>query len=193
MAIAGTTGEAPTLTGHEISHGLIQNEAGLVYWDEPGALNESYADVFGTLVKQFVNKQKFSEADWLIGSKAFTEAITGSGLRSLRSPGTAYNDPIVGRDQQPDHMSKFVVTNLDSGGVHINSGIPSRAFYLVAELLQDSFAAGRIWYDTLCDKLKSRSNFADAVACTTKVAQEKHGANSKEHRAVKKAWKAVGL
>ena len=83
-------------------------------------------------------------------------------LRSMKAPGTAYDDPVLGKDPQPDHWSGFVRTPEDNGGVHINSGIPNRAFYLAARGLGGKAweKAGRIWYETLRDpKLKPGSGF----------------------------------
>src|ERR1044072_7997858 len=108
--------------GHELTHGVTQYEAGLVYQDQPGALNEHFSDVFGSLVRQFAKKQKAKQADWLIGKGICAPGIQGVALRSMKAPGTAYNDPLIGKDPQPAHMSHFVQTTADFGGVHINSG-----------------------------------------------------------------------
>ena len=114
--------------GHELTHGVTQFTAGLVYQDQPGALNEHMSNVFGSLVKQRAKKQTAKQADWLIGEGLFTNKINGVALRSMKAPGTGYNDPLIGKDPQPDHMSKYVKTAKDNGGVHINSGIPNKAF-----------------------------------------------------------------
>ena len=90
--------------GHELTHGVTEDEAGLVYMFQPGALNESISDVFGSLIKQRKAKQTAAEADWLIGAGLFTSAVNGSALRSMKAPGTAYDDPVLGKDPQPDHM-----------------------------------------------------------------------------------------
>lgn len=95
-------------------------------------MNESFSDIFGSLVKQQVLGQTAEEADWLIGEGIFTSKVKGSALRSLKAPGTAYDDPVLGKDSQPSDMSRFVQTNDDNGGVHTNSGIPNHAFYLAA-------------------------------------------------------------
>jgi Zn-dependent metalloprotease len=100
---------------------------------------------------------------------------------------------VLGKDPQPGHMRDYVHTVEDNGGVHINSGIPNRAFYEAAVRL-GGYAwekAGLIWYKTLCDRLKPLSNFSDAVRLTTAVAKELFGAT--EAKAVKDAWKVVGL
>lgn len=179
--------------GHEFSHGVIQHEAALVYWDQSGALNEHMADVFGTLLKQRLLHQTVKSADWVVGSGLFTSHVRGVGLRSMRDPGSAYDDPIIGKDPQPGHMKNFRKTNDDNGGVHVNSGIPNRAFYLVCEQLNDQWRPGQIWYAALCNRLKSRSVFRDCAVLTAAVAAEMFGANGKEHTAVKKAWAAVGI
>jgi Zn-dependent metalloprotease len=180
--------------GHELTHGVIESEASLVYADQSGALNESISDVFGVLIKQHVLGQTANEADWLIGADLLTPRIKGIGLRSMAHPGTAYDDPLLGKDPQPDHMRKFVITQEDNGGVHINSGIPNRAFYLAAKTL-GGFAwekAGRIWYDTLCDKrLHSEASFAAFADLT--LAHARHLFGPDEAKAVRHAWSEVGV
>jgi Zn-dependent metalloprotease len=180
---------------HELTHGVTQHEANLAYWDQSGALNESMSDVFGSLVKQYQRKQTADQADWIIGEGLFTSNVIGVGIRSMKAPGTAYNDPVLGKDPQPGHMKDYVRTVEDNGGVHINSGIPNHAFY-VAALEMGGYAwdkAGRIWYKTLTDKLKERSTFQQACDLTVEAAGELFGANSLEQQAVKKGWSEVGI
>ena len=95
------------------------------------------------------------DADWVIGAGLFTSAVDGVGLRSMKAPGTAFDDALLGKDPQPDHMSRFVHTLDDNGGVHINSGIPNRAFVLAARAVGGTSAegAGRIWYAALTSGL----------------------------------------
>ncbi|MFJ8637451.1 M4 family metallopeptidase [Streptomyces sp. NPDC093568] len=105
-------------------------------WEgEQGALHTSIADVFGQLAKQYTLNQGVEEADWICGAGLLAPAINGVGLRSLKAPGTAYDDRILRQDPQPAHMCNYVRTRKDQGGIHINSGIPNHAFYLVAERL----------------------------------------------------------
>ena len=118
--------------GHELGHGVTETEAGLEYFGQSGAMNESLSDVWGSLVKQYKNHQDAASADWLIGSEVWTPTIAGDALRSMKAPGTAYDDPLVGKDPQPADMENYVETIQDNGGVHINSGIPNHAFYLAA-------------------------------------------------------------
>ena len=158
--------------GHELTHGVTQYEAALEYEGQAGALNESFSDVFGSLVKQYSLKQKADKADWLIGNGLFTRKVKGIALRSMKEPGTAYNDPTIGKDPQPGHMKDYVKTTSDNGGVHINSGIPNRAFYLTAMEL-GGYAwekAGKIWYIALTERLRERSNFQSLATITFEIA-----------------------
>jgi Zn-dependent metalloprotease len=181
--------------GHELTHGVTQYEAQLTYANQPGALNESMSDVFGSLVKQRTLNHTAAQADWIIGQGLFTANINGVGIRSMKAPGTAYDDPVLGKDPQPAHMNDYKNVDYDNGGVHINSGIPNHAFYATAKEL-GGFAwekAGRIWYVTLADKLSSSSDFQQAANLTFQVAGELYGANSLEQQAVRNGWAAVGI
>ena len=183
------------IIGHELTHGIVQFEANLAYEGQAGALNESFADVFGSLVKQYKNRQKAEDADWLIGEGLLKAKVHGKALRSMKEPGTAYDDPVLGKDPQPAHMKNYVETYDDNGGVHINSGIPNRAFY-EASIRIGGYAwekAGQIWYVALRDRFKAASDFKDAAKITFSVASETFGKNSKEAKAVSEAWKAVGI
>jgi Zn-dependent metalloprotease len=182
--------------GHELAHGVTEDEAELAYLFQPGALNESLSDVFGSLVRQYALRQTVDEADWLIGAGLFTAVVNGVALRSMKAPGTAYDDPVVGRDPQPAHMKDFVRTYDDNGGVHINSGIPNRAFYLVAGALGGHAweRAGRIWYETLRDpQLRTNAGFARFARLTLGCAARLYGAGSLEEEAVRDAWRQVGV
>ncbi len=181
------------IIGHELTHGVTQYEANLIYRNQSGALSESFSDVFGSLVKQRINNQSASEADWLIGAALFTSNVNGQAIRSMKNPGTAYDDPVLGKDPQPGHMSDYVETTSDNGGVHINSGIPNKAFYETAKEI-GGFAwekAGKIWYVTLRDKLKSTSDFKEAAELTVETAGELYGES--EQIAVKNGWAKVGI
>ncbi|HKQ21322.1 MAG TPA: M4 family metallopeptidase [Nitrososphaeraceae archaeon] len=181
--------------GHELSHGVTQYEAALQYEGQSGALNESFSDVFGSLVKQYALGQKAERADWLIGNGLFSKKVNGIALRSMKAPGTAYDDSTIGKDPQPGHMKNYVNTTSDNGGVHINSGIPNRAFYLTAIEL-GGYAwkeAGKIWYVTLTEKLNERSDFQDLANKTMEVSTHIYGKGSKEQKAVLKSWKLVGI
>jgi Zn-dependent metalloprotease len=183
------------VVGHELTHGVTQYEAALEYQGEPGALNESFSDVFGSLVKQYSKKQTVDKADWLIGKGIFKKKVKGQALRSMKEPGTAYNDPVIGKDPQPAHYDDLFTKSDDNYGVHINSGIPNRAFYLTA-LELGGYAwvkAGKIWYTTLMDRLREKSDFQKAANSTFEVAGSLYGSNSREQKAVKNAWDQVGI
>ncbi|MBC7725085.1 MAG: M4 family metallopeptidase, partial [Burkholderiaceae bacterium] len=140
-----------SVIGHELGHGVTQYAANLTYQGQSGALNESISDVFGALVEQHERGQDAGSANWLIGEGLFTDQVEGTALRSMKAPGTAYDDDVLGKDPQPGHMDDYIETTEDNGGVHLNSGIPNRAFHLVATAIGGNAweQAGRIWYDTL--------------------------------------------
>ncbi len=182
--------------GHELTHGVTEHEAGLNYSGQSGALNESISDVFGSLIKQYANKQSAADADWLIGAGLLAKGVKGVALRSMKAPGSAYDDPVLGKDPQPAKMSDYVNTTSDNGGVHINSGIPNHAFYLAAIAIGGKAweKAGRIWYQTLADPhLKPNANFKTFATLTVDNANKLYGTGSAEAKAVLNAWQSVGL
>jgi hypothetical protein len=182
--------------GHELTHGVTELTAGLTYRGQSGALNESVSDVFGSLVRQRLLGQRADEADWLIGADLFTDAVQGVALRSMAAPGTAYDDPVLGRDPQPGHMDDFVVTRDDNGGVHINSGIPNRAFHLAATAV-GGFAwetVGQVWYAVLTGPgISADCDFRTFAELTVAAARDGHGDGSAVARAVESAWQQVGV
>jgi Zn-dependent metalloprotease len=182
------------VVAHELSHGVTETEAGLIYFEQAGALNESISDVFGSLVKQYNLKQSADQADWIIGEGLLAEGINGVGLRSMAAPGTAYDDPMLGKDPQPAHMDNYIETREDNGGVHLNSGIPNHAFYLAAKAL-GGYAwelAGHAWYDTVCDKeLPQDADFKTFAQFTIRHGQQRF--NQSVSQAIEQAWKEVGV
>lgn len=181
--------------GHELTHGVTQYEAGLQYYGEPGALNESFSDVFGSLVKQKVKNQTAEEADWIIGEGLLGPTVNGVGIRSMKAPGTAYDDSVLGKDPQPAHMKDKYTGYEDNAGVHINSGIPNYAFYLAAVEI-GGYAwekAGKIWYIALRDRLRAKADFQKAANVTIQIAGELYGVSSHEQKAVQNAWQKVGV
>ena len=183
---------------HELTHGVTQFTAGLEYHTQSGALNESISDVFGSLVKQWSRKQTAQEADWLIGADIFTPEIEGDALRSMKAPGQAYDNDLLGKDPQPDHMNRYVqlpdTDAGDNGGVHINSGIPNKAFYLTAVGI-GGFAwevPGHIWFESL-KASNPNSQFQDFADTTYTKAGELYGTGGAEQQAVLEAWREVGI
>jgi Zn-dependent metalloprotease len=189
--------------GHELTHGVTQYTANLEYEFQSGALNESMSDVFGSMIKQYFyagGKQLAKDADWLIGEGIFLPSITGAAaLRSMKAPGTAYNNPKIGKDRQPADMDGYAnMPNTDAGdngGVHINSGIPNRAFYL-ASVGFGGYSwekAGKIWYAALTDEklqgIDSSTAFTTFADLTTQHAGDLFDAEAAA--IVKKAWTDV--
>lgn len=185
-----------SVIAHELGHGVTEHAGGLTYQGQSGALNESISDVFGALAEQFRDQQTADRASWLIGAGIFTDQVQGRALRSMAAPGTAYDDDVLGRDPQPGSMADYVETSSDNGGVHLNSGIPNRAFHLVATRL-GGFAwerAGLIWYRTLTGgALRPDADFATFAELTRQTAAAEYGEASEEAAAVTEAWRTVGV
>lgn len=183
---------------HELAHGVTEHTAGLEYHNQSGALNESMSDVFGSLVKQWSKKQSAAQGDWLIGAEVFTPGIKADALRSMKAPGTAFNNALFGKDPQPDHMSKYAdlpdTDDGDNGGVHINSGIPNKAFYLVATGIGGKAweAPGHIWYEAL-KASGAETDFQEFADTTFMKADQLYGAGSVQQKAVLDAWGKVGI
>jgi Zn-dependent metalloprotease len=185
-----------SVIGHELAHGVTERTARLRYRNQSGALNEHMSDVFGALVEQYAMGQDAASATWLIGEGVFTDAIDGRAIRSMREPGTAYDDDILGKDPQPDHFERYIETDEDNGGVHLNSGIPNRAFAL-ASIELGGFAwehTGRVWYDVLTSgRLPPTVGFRRFASEVVHAAGERYGATSPEQRAIAAGWAEVGL
>jgi Zn-dependent metalloprotease len=182
--------------GHELTHGVTASEIALEYTGQSGALNESVSDVFGSLVKQHALGQSASEADWLIGADLLAPGIDGVALRSMKAPGTAYDDPLLGKDPQPATMDGYVTTAKDSGGVHTNSGIPNHAFYLLATALGGNAwdRAGHVWYGALTDRsVPKRATFSRFAQATVAAAHALEPEADDLADAVTSAWSGVGV
>lgn len=178
------------VVAHEMTHGLTTNTANLVYKDQSGALNESMSDVFGVLVETYdkYNVQnggqwQFNPADWVVGDDIYTPSTPGDALRSLADP-TLYG--------QPAHMSNYVYTTSDNGGVHTNSGIPNKAAFLVAQSIGCEKTA-KIYYRALTVYFTSSTDFYNARLGLIQATKDLYGANSSEAQAVATAFDQVGI
>jgi Zn-dependent metalloprotease len=186
--------KSPDVFGHELSHGVVEFTANLDYYSQSGALNEHFADVFGSLVEQRLRGEDAGTANWLIGDEIMAEGLYGEALRSMAHPGTAYDNPILGKDPQPAHMSNYYAGPADNQGVHINSGIPNRAFYLAAmEIGTD--AAGLIWYAGL-QNLWPTATFVDAatvLAAQARILARDGKVDRNAAQTVRSAFRDVGI
>lgn len=170
------------VVGHELTHAVTERSAGLVYENQPGALNESFSDVFGMLVEA-----SNGSTDWLMGEDVYTPNTANDALRSMSDPG-AYG--------QPAHMNDYqYLPNTeqgDWGGVHTNSGIPNKAFYNIASNIGLD-KSGKIYYRALTVYLTSQSDFMDARNALLQAATDLYGASSVEYQAVADGYAAVGI
>ncbi len=180
--------------GHELTHGVTQYAAGLVYAYESGALNESFSDIFGEEVEYYAK----GEVDWLTGADFSKEP--GGAFRSMSDP-NAFGDPDT-------YLGELWYLNVgDNGGVHINSGVQNKWFYLLVEggTGEDDFgnayavegighaAAAAIAYRNLSVYLGPFSEYYDARDGANQAAADLFGADSPEARACAAAWEAVGV
>ena len=178
--------------GHEFTHAVTEHTAGLVYQGQSGALNESVSDVFASCLKQRLLGHTADQADWLVGEGIFLPSVRGRALRSMAEPGTAYDDPALGKDPQVGSMADYVETTQDNGGVHLNSGIPNRAYHLAAIALGGNAweGVGRIWYAALTSGLGPDTDFAQFAVATVAAAGD---VSAEARDAVAGAWAEVGV
>lgn len=174
----------PDVVGHELTHGVTEYTSNLEYYGESGALNEAFSDVIGNDIQR---------KNWLVGDDIYTPNIAGDALRSMSNP-TLYD--------QPDHYSDLYTGSSDNGGVHTNSGIINKAYYLLAQggtfhgvavngIGRD--AAVQIYYSAFTNYLTSSSDFSNARAAVIQAANDLYGANSAQATAAAKSFDAVGV
>ncbi len=177
------------IVGHEFAHGVTQSSAGLIYYGESGALNESFSDIFGEMVES-----------WSEGNCDYLLAADREAIRSFINP-NAYGQPDT-------YLGDFWYTgDGDNGGVHYNSGVQNHWFYLLSEggsgtndLGQSYNVTGitnvkarQIAYRALVMYLTYSSEYIDARRATLDAASDIYGQCSPEAIAVGNAWHAVGV
>lgn len=171
------------VTAHELGHGVISNTANLEYYGQSGAINESYADIFGSMVDR---------NDWRIGEDITKTSYSPSGaLRDMADPhngGTSLSQPYW----QPKSVSEMYTGSEDNGGVHTNSGIVNHAFYLYATAVTKE-KAELIFYKALTDYLTMTSTFIDLRIAVIQAATDVYGASSTEVTRAKEAFTSVGI
>lgn len=184
----GNTGFKPLagsldVAGHEMSHGVIQATANLTYQGESGAMNESFADVFGVLIDR---------DDYRLGEDVVKlNAFPSGALRDMSNPhngGGSLND----NGWQPNHMNEKYTGSQDNGGVHINSGILNFAFYKVATRLGKDDAE-KIYYAALTKYLTKSSQFIDCRNAVIQAAKDLYGANSPNIGQIENSFAEVGI
>jgi Zn-dependent metalloprotease len=188
------------ICGHEMAHGITERTARLVYSGESGALNESMSDVFGAMVERFARGQ--STNTWRIGEQAYTPGTAGDALRYMDNPHAARNSGFTS-DDDPDHYSERYTGTSDNGGVHINSGISNKVFYLLSVggthhrggsmTGIGADAAARIWYRALTTYMTSSTNFKGARTATLNAAAALYGSGSTNYSRVGQAWSLCGV
>jgi len=161
-------GRALDVAGHELSHGVVENTANLIYQNESGAMNESFADIFGAMIDR---------DDWLIGEDVVRPGnFPGGALRSISDPHNGAQTGDFGRGWQPRHMNERYTGSEDNGGVHLNSGIPNYAFYLFAEQVGKN-RAELVFYRALSAYLTRSSGFKELRYAVEQAANDLYGQN----------------
>ncbi len=184
---------------HEYGHANIQYECNLQYENQSGALNEHIADVFGICAYQKKYNLAVDKTEWIIGKGLFTTRVKAKGLRSFKDE-IAYDDPIIGKDDQPKHMRDYQdlpnTEDGDWGGVHTNSGIPNHAFYLFnMKLGGKSWNNGslQIWYNSMLKEngLNPYATFKEFAEKTIEISQRLTTINPVQP--LEDAWREVGV
>lgn len=191
------------ICGHEMTHGVTERTANLTYSNESGALNESMSDVFGAMVELQARGGTITADTWKIGEQAYTPSTAGDALRYMDNPHAKSGGGYTA-DDDPDHYSERYTGTSDNGGVHINSGIGNKAFYLVAAGGTHHLsgvtvsgigtsAAEKIWYRGLTVYMTSSTNFSGARTATLNAATDLYGSASTQYNTTATAWCAVGV
>jgi len=170
------------VTAHELGHGVIANTANLEYYGQSGAINETYADIFGSMVDR---------DDWLIGEDITRTTFSPSGaLRNMADPNN------LGKEGdhywQPKHVSEMYLGTEDNAGVHINNGIGIHAYYLYATAVSKD-KAEQVFFHALTNYLTKTSRFIDFRIAVIQSASDLFGAGSAEEAEAEKAFDAVGI
>ena len=173
------------VSAHELGHGVVSTTANLEYYDQSGAMNEMYADIFGSMVDR---------DDWLIGEDVTND---GSPLRNMQDPANGKTNVFDG--WQPQHMSELVTgdvldnfVNRDNEGVHINNGIGNHAYYLYATAVTKE-KAEQAFYRALTVYLNKTSKYIDLRIAVVQAAKDLYGDNSVEVQKAEEAFDEVGI
>lgn len=132
------------------------------------------------------------QATWLLAEDVLFPNNFKIAMRSMKAPGTAFDNPVMGKDEQPAQMKDYVNTTADDGGVHVNSGIPNRAFYLAASA-RGGYAwelPGRTWFAAMTTA-EPNATFVTIALRTIREAKQLRGVHWEN--AVVEAWITVGV
>ncbi len=175
--------------GHELTHGVTQYTLGLGYANQPGALNEGISDVFGSMFRQWQNGQSVTAADWLIGSGIMGPTANARGYTCLRD--MAHPDAAHCLSAQPADFAHYV----PGGDPHVNSGIPNRAFYLMAMAIGGNSweKTGKVWYAALTAGSSPKISFKAFAKRTRTAAAQLFPGEPLVLAGVNAGWKGVGV
>lgn len=182
------------VTGHEITHGLTEFTASLIYQNESGALNESFSDIFGNCIEHYARPTDWS---WRIGEDM---TPSGNGIRSMQSPA-------IFQDPDTYNGTYWYTGTGDNGGVHTNSGVQNKWFYILTigesgtnDIGSTYNVTGQGWaksqaiaFRNLTVYLTSGSGYSDARFYAIRSAIDLYGACTPEVIATTNAWYAVGV
>jgi len=176
------------IIGHEFTHGVTHYTTGLIYENESGSLNESFSDIFGTVVQHWVLG---GAINWTIGEDVVV-------IRSLSNPGL-FQDPSI------YNGTYWYTGSNQSTLVHTNSGVQNKWFYLLTTGTGTGnfngvsvqgigiTTAARITFRSLRDHISAADNYMDAREASIAAAIQLYGAYSNEVCQVKNSWAAVGV
>jgi Zn-dependent metalloprotease len=189
------------VAGHEMTHGVTEKTANLTYANESGALNEGFSDIFGAMVERYSRGGVTSSDTWKIGEQIYTPSTAGDALRYMAN---THGNGTQTSGGDPDHYTERLITTADSGGVHTNSGILNKAYYLTSEGGTHHLSgvttvgigatdAEKIYYRGLTVYMTAGTNFAAARTALLNSATDLFGATSTQYNTIATAWCAIGV
>ncbi|MCK4306390.1 MAG: M4 family metallopeptidase, partial [Candidatus Eisenbacteria sp.] len=173
---------------HELGHAIDEHTANFVYEFQPGSIDESYADIFGSLVEWHIEGE---QGDWLLAEDVYTPGTPGDAMRNMEDPSSIM---VSGSDPYPSHMDQYwnLSADQDHGGVHINNMIPSLAFVKVSKAVGRD-KAEQVWYWALCNCLNRNSQFVDLRLGAIQAAEQLYPGEPAVLQAVTDAFDDVGV
>jgi Zn-dependent metalloprotease len=189
------------VAGHEMTHGVTEKTANLTYANESGALNEGMSDIFGAMVERYSRGGVTDSDTWKIGEQCYTPGTAGDALRYMAN---THGNGTQTTGGNPDHYTERYTGTADSGGVHTNSGILNKAFYLSSEggthhlsgvttTGMGATDAEKIYYRGLSVYMTAGTNFAAARTALLNAATDLFGSTSTQYNTIATAWCAVGV